>query len=294
MRIPRPARVVRAILARAGAMPDDPDELVEEAPQVPVLGIIGRFAPFVRPYARWLAVGLVPVALLPLIETVEIWLFQVVVDQVLVPRDLDALPSLVIAFVGLTVASGALSYADDVIGTRVAASFTLDVRTALFANLLRQPPDTLDKRRLGDLLSRLSGDVGAVEGLMVDGASVLVSAVLRMCFFAGAMLLIDPELAIVSLLLAPLFWGAARLFASTARRVARERRRRSGTLLALAEGSLGHVALVQASGGRRRSGRSGSCPVAAATGRGCHRGRGRAGHHGSGDPGAGGRPGDPG
>jgi ABC-type multidrug transport system fused ATPase/permease subunit len=248
MRIPSPIGILRAILARAGAMPDDPDGLVEAAPRVPIPGIIRRFAPFIRPYARWLLIGLVPVAILPVIETIEIWLFQVVVDQVLVPRDLDALPTLVVAFVGLTLASGALSYADDVIGTRVAASFTLDVRTALFANLLRQPPDALDTRRLGDVLSRLSGDVGAVEGLMVDGASALVSAVLRMVFFAGAMLLIDAELAVVSLLLAPLFWGAARLFASTARKVARERRRRSGTLLALAEESLGHVALVQASG----------------------------------------------
>lgn len=247
-RPPSPARLVRAILARAGRMPDDPDALVEAAPRVPLLTIVRRFWPFVRPYRGWMVLGLLPVALLPLIETVEIWLFQIVVDDVLTPRELTSLPMLAVAFLGLTLASGAISFADDVIATRVSAGFTLDIRVALFGNLLRQPPDALDRRRLGDLLSRLSGDVGAIEGVMVAGVTDLLSAVLRMLLFAGAMFLIDPALAIVSLLLAPLFWGAARTFASTARRVARERRRRSGGLLALAEESLGHAALVQASG----------------------------------------------
>jgi ABC-type multidrug transport system fused ATPase/permease subunit len=162
--------------------------------------------------------GLAPVALLPVIETVEIWLFQLVVDDVLTPRDLSSLPMLAVAFLGLTVASGVISFADDVIATRVSAGFTLDVRVALFGNLLRQPPDALDRRRLGDLLSRLSGDVGAIENVMVSGVTELLSAVLRMFLFAGAMFLLDPVLTIVSLLLAPLFWGASRTFASTATR----------------------------------------------------------------------------
>jgi ABC-type multidrug transport system fused ATPase/permease subunit len=239
---------VRAVLDRAARLPEDHLRLVAEAPPVPLRATIRRFWPFLRPYRGWLLLGLVPVVLLPLIETLEIWLFQAVVDGVLVPRDLAPLVPLALAFLVLTVATGAISFADDVIATRVAARFTLDLRTALFGHLLRQPPDVLDRQRLGDTLSRLSGDVAAVEGLMVSGVSDLLSAVLRMVLFAGAMLLIDPGLAIVSLLLAPLFWGAARLFATTARRVARERRRRSGTLLSLAEETLGHAALVQASG----------------------------------------------
>jgi ATP-binding cassette subfamily B protein len=242
------ARVLRAVMERAARMPDDPTGLVEAAPRVPLGALVRRFWPFARPYRTWIAVGLIPVALLPIIETIEIWLFQIVVDDVLTPGDLALLPALAIAFLGLTLANGAIGFADDVIATRTAARFTLDIRTALFGHLLRQPPDTLDRRRLGDLLSRLSGDVGAIETLMISSVSDLLSAVMRMVLFAGAMLLIDPQLAIVSLILAPLFWGAARAFSSTARRVSRERRRRSGGLLALAEESLGHVALVQSSG----------------------------------------------
>jgi ABC-type multidrug transport system fused ATPase/permease subunit len=179
---------------------------------------------------------------------VEIWLFQLVVDDVLTPRDLSSLPILAAAFLGLTLAAGVLSYVDTVITTGVAERFTLAVRGAVLSHLLRQPPDALDRRHLGDLLARVSGDVGAVEALMVSAPGELVSAILRTLLFAGAMILIDPLLAVVSLLLAPLFWGTARLFASAVRGLARERRRRTGGVMALAEETLAHAPLVQAAG----------------------------------------------
>jgi ABC-type multidrug transport system fused ATPase/permease subunit len=240
-------KVVRSVLERAARIPADRLGLVADAPPVPLRVLVRRFWPYARPYRAWLLVGLLPVALLPLVDTIEIWLFQVVVDDVLTPRDLGPLPLLAAAFIALTLASGALSFADDVIATRVSQRFTLDLRTALFDHLLRQPPDALDRRRLGDLLSRLSSDVAAIESLLISGMGEALSAVVRMVLFAGAMLLIDPALAVVSLLLAPLFWGAARAFAAFIKGVSRERRRRSGALLTIAEESLSHAALVQAS-----------------------------------------------
>jgi ABC-type multidrug transport system fused ATPase/permease subunit len=246
-----PLRLVRAALERIGRVAADHAGIIAAAPPVPLTTLVRRFWPFARPDRWWYLAGLVPVALLPLIEALEIWLFQAVVDDVLVPRDLDALFILAAAFLGLTVASGAISYVDEVIAARVSQRFTLRVRLALFEHLLRQSPDALDRRRLGDLLSRLSTDVGAIESLLISGVAEALASVVRMALFAGAMLLIDVQLAIISLVLAPLFWGAARAFASVARNVARERRRRTGGLLALAEESLSHQALVQASGRER-------------------------------------------
>ena len=239
---------IQHLLERIARAPVGGISLIPPAPPVPILTILRRFWPFLRPDLAWLLVGLAPLAVMPFIETLEIWLFQVVVDDVLTPRDLDPLLLIAGTFIGLTLLAGVLSFVDDIISTRVSERFTLAVRMAVFAHLLRQPPDALDRRRQGDLLSRVSGDVSAIEALMVSGPGALVSAVIRALLFAGAMLLIDPLLTVVSLLLAPLFWGAARLFASAARGLARERRRRSGGVMALAEESLSQVALVQAAG----------------------------------------------
>ncbi len=240
--------IVHRVLERIVRAPMGVSSFIPAAPPVPIRAIVRRFWPFLRPQRRWIVVGFIPLALLPLVETVEIWLFQVVVDDVLAPGDLSSLPALAAAFIILTLVAGLLSFMDDVISTHVSERFTLAVRGAVFRHLLRQPPDALDRRHVGDTLSRVSGDVSAVDGLMVSAPGEIVSAVTRATLFAGAMLLIDPALAVVSILLAPLFWGAARLFGSAARSLAREQRRRSGGVMALAEESLTHAPLVQAAG----------------------------------------------
>jgi ABC-type multidrug transport system fused ATPase/permease subunit len=240
--------IAHRVLDRLVRAPRDVASFIPPAPPVPITTIARRFWPFLRPYRRWLAVGFLPLLLLPLVEAIEIWLFQVVVDGVMVPGDLALLPVLAAAFLGLTLISGLLGYVDDVVGTHVAERFKLALQRAIFSHLLRQPPDAIDRRHLGDLLARISGDVSTVDGLMVSAPGEVVSAVARVVLFAGAMFLIDPVLALISLLLAPLFWGAARLFASAARGLARERRRRSGGVMVLAEESLSHSALVQSAG----------------------------------------------
>jgi ATP-binding cassette, subfamily B, bacterial len=72
-------------------VPSGEGALVAEAPRVPVREIFRRFWPDARPYRRWIPVGLVLIAIGAAIETAEIWMFKLVVDEVLVPGDLEPL-----------------------------------------------------------------------------------------------------------------------------------------------------------------------------------------------------------
>ena len=127
----------------------------------------------------------------------------------------------------------------------VGERFTLALRTRLLSHLQRLEPDALDRRRHGDVLARLTGDVHAIETLLLSAVAELVQALARLVFFAGALCLLSWKLALASLVVVPLFYFAARRFARLARRAARERRRRSGSLTAVAEESLANTALVQ-------------------------------------------------
>ena len=73
---------VRRLVAGAeeGAAP------VAAAPVVPVREVFLRFWPLARPYRRWLPLILFLVALGPAIEAATIWMYKVLVDEVLVPR----------------------------------------------------------------------------------------------------------------------------------------------------------------------------------------------------------------
>ena len=209
--------------------------------------VLRRFWPDARPYRRWLPLGLVLIAAGVAIETVEIYLFKLVVDEVLVPGDLGPLLPIGLATAGLLILGGAVALADDLLGTWLGERFLLSMRTRVFGHLLTLSPDTLDRRRLGDVLTRLGGDVGAIEAFVLSGVADALAAVLSIGFFAGALFYLQWDLALVSLIVAPLFFLTARRFSGLIKRASREKRRRSGSLGAVAQDTLGNTALVQAS-----------------------------------------------
>jgi ATP-binding cassette, subfamily B, bacterial len=240
----RPGRLRALLLPKRHA-----SDLVAAAPGVPPRELARRFWPYARRYRAGIAAGLVLVAVLPGVQAAEIWLFKVVVDDVIVPGDLGALPVLAAIVVALTLLGAALSFAEDYAWTWAGERFLLDLRTAFFSHLQRLSFDTLDRRRLGDLIARMGGDIQAIESFVLGGLGEAVSAIARIAFFAGALFLLDWQLALYALALAPPFYLAARYFARLARHAAREKRRRSGALSAVAEESLANTALVQSVNG---------------------------------------------
>jgi ATP-binding cassette subfamily B protein len=221
--------------------------MVAHAPTLPAREVVRRFWPDARPFRRWLPLALALIAAGVAVETAEIYLFKLVVDEVLVPGDLGPLLWIGAACVGLLLAGGAVALADDLLNTWLGERFLLTMRTRVFGHLLTLSPDSLDRRRLGDVLTRLGGDVAAIEAFVLSGVASAFAAVLQIAFFVGALFYLQWDLALVSLIVAPLFFLAARRFSGLIKRASREKRRRSGSLGAVAQDTLGNVALVQAS-----------------------------------------------
>jgi ABC-type multidrug transport system fused ATPase/permease subunit len=236
---------------RALFSPSEEGGSVAAAPPVPAREVFRRFWPYARPYQRWLVVSLVFVALLPAIEAAEIWLFQRVIDDVLVPRDIGLLWNIAVLYLALNLASGLISYLSEYLSTWVGERFLLDIRAAMFTHVLRLDPDTLHQRKLGDILTRFTGDVAAIEAFVLWGGVEVASAGLRILFFGGALFLLDPLLAMLSLLVVPPSLLLGGTLSRLIRRAARERRRRSGSLSSITEESLSNLAVVQAFGQTR-------------------------------------------
>jgi ATP-binding cassette, subfamily B, bacterial len=237
-----PRERLRALLATG----ESSEGFIAAAPPVPVREIFRRFWPYARPYRKWLAVSLIFIVIAPAIDAAMIWMFKIVVDEVLVPRDFDAFWWVAAAYIGLTLLSGIVEFIDEYLSTWVGQHFLLDLRTRLFSHLQSLPLGFFERRRQGDLLARLTGDIGAIEGLVLSGVADFLSYVFSVIFFTAALFYLQWDLALVSLVVAPLFWTTSKRFSQLIRTASRERRRRSGSLTAVAEESLGNVQVVQA------------------------------------------------
>ena len=220
--------------------------LIAGAPMVPVRDVFRRFWPYAKPYRRWLSLILLLVVLAPAIEAATIWMYKVLIDEVLVPRDFGLLGWAMLAYLGLTLAQGFVTFCDQYLSEWVGGRFSVGLRMAFFEHLHGLPLGFFDRRSLGDMISRLSDDVEEIENLVLSGLASSLAYLFQLVFFVGALFYLEWRLALVSLFVVPLFWFAARHFSRKIKRAAREERRRSGSISAVAEESLSNAMLVQA------------------------------------------------
>ncbi|HEU0023324.1 MAG TPA: ABC transporter ATP-binding protein [Thermoleophilaceae bacterium] len=228
-------------------VPSGEGALIAQAPVVPIREIFRRFWPDARPFRRWIPLGLLFIAVGAAIETAEIWMFKLVVDEVLVPGDLGPLVWIIALYVGFTIADGLISFGDDYLATWLGERFLQRLRRRLFSHVQSLSVDVLDRRRLGDLIARLTSDVQAIENFVLSGVADGLSSVLRIIFFSGALFYLQWQLALVALIVTPIFLLVARSFSRLIKHASREKRRRSGSLSAVAEESLANHMLIQAS-----------------------------------------------
>jgi ABC-type multidrug transport system fused ATPase/permease subunit len=237
---------VRKLLARLVAPGDGTDHLIAHAPEVRLREVMRRFWPFARRHRRWIPVLLILVALSALIETAEIYLFKLLVDDVLVPADLAALAPIAGIYLALSLTGGLIAFGEDYLGTSIGERFILALRTRVFDHVQRLSLDVFHRHRMGDLITRVNSDVQQIETLVLSGVTDGLSALLRIIFFGGALIYLDWQLALIALFVAPLFWVVAKHFSRLIKRASREKRRRVGSLSSIAEESFSNAALIQA------------------------------------------------
>lgn len=236
--------------ASTGGAPDrgsrPSEELQGRAPVLPLREVFARFWPYTKPFRTRLFLGLALGLALPVVEAVTIWMFKVLTDEVLVPKDLDAFWPIACVYVVITAVAGTLGFASSYLSSWLGQHFVLSLRTDLFGHLHSLSLDVLESRRIGDMLARLTGDVDAVEQLVVSGVTRSLGNILRVVLFTGALFWLRWELAVAALAVTPLFWVAARSFSRRIKTASREARHRSGLMSTVAEESLGNAPLVQA------------------------------------------------
>jgi len=220
--------------------------IVAAAPVMQLREILRRFWPYARPYRRWLPLILLFAVLGSAIDAATIWMYKVLVDEVLVPRDFGLLLWVVLAYLGLTLVGGVVSFCEEYLSEWVGGRLTVSLRTDLFRHLQGLSLRFFDRRSLGDMIARLSNDIEEIEELMVSEVALALTYLFQLVFFVGALFYLEWRLALVSLLVVPLFLIVARYFSQRIRDATREERRRSGSVSAVAEESLSNVALVQA------------------------------------------------
>jgi ATP-binding cassette subfamily B multidrug efflux pump len=174
--------------------------------------LIARLWPLARPHRHWLWAALVLTPLGVLGALVQPVLLKTAIDQHIATGDLDGLGLMAIAFVAVVglgfTASAIANYALNILGLRALTA----LRRRVFTHVMDQGQRFFDTRTTGALMTRTTNDVEAVYESLAWGVVSLLSDGLLLIGILVAMLLLDWQLTLVSLSLAPVIVLTVDLF----------------------------------------------------------------------------------
>ncbi|MFE6173067.1 ABC transporter ATP-binding protein [Streptomyces sp. NPDC056464] len=210
-----------------------------------------RFWPLTRGDRRWLAVIVACVVVAALAETASILLFAELTDHALKAGSVSAFWGPAAAWLGVAALGALVGYLGNSLATWTAERFVLRLRAKVFRHVQDMPPHFFQQHRQGDLVERLTGDVEAIEEMVVSGVAGTVAAVFSALFYSATALYLRWDLALATFVLAPLFLLAARRFSSRIRTASQDERVADGGITSVVAESLGNVVLTQAYNRRR-------------------------------------------
>jgi len=210
--------------------------------------ILKRLFVFLTPY--WHTLSLSGVLLLGRagLELVPPLFHRAIVDEAIGARDLSRLGVLLGSLVGVYALVELINVGDSYIRHALGARFILDLRVHLYAYLQRLSLSFFERTSTGELMSRVTNDVNALERFVTHGSALTAADLLRLVGAGIVLFVLEWRLALLVLLPMPVLAIMLRYFNTRVRPIYRSVRDRLGDINARLQDSLSGIRVIQAFG----------------------------------------------
>ena len=127
----------------------------------------------------------------------------------------------------------------------IAQKFVADLRGDLFAHMQRLSLRFHDRQRTGDLITRLTSDIQAIQDVLANGTIILFSNVFLLVGMMSVMFWLNWRFSLAALSLSPLLFASVFLYTKRIRVASRAARTSTGLLASLAQETLASIRIVQ-------------------------------------------------
>jgi ATP-binding cassette subfamily B protein len=176
-----------------------------------------RLLRYVKPYWKIAAGALVLTILVNILGSLQPRFTQYAVDGFIAPLKTDGIWLFSLLFFGLFLFRFLFSYAQEILVNIVGQKVMFDLRTQIFTKLQWQEVAYYDKHPVGRILTRLTGDVDALNELFTAGVIDVLGDLVIIFAIIAQMFWLDWRLALVSLISVPLLFAATNWFRKRAR-----------------------------------------------------------------------------
>ncbi len=181
------------------------------------LRIARRLLRYLKPYWPLVTAALVLTLVTNILISTQPYFTKMAVDDFITPRNGDGIWLFAFAFFGVFLFRFVFSYIQEVLLNHVGQRVMFDLRTELFTKLQNQEVAYYDQYPVGRTMTRLTGDVDALNELFTSGVIDVLGDLVVIFAIVGIMFWLDWKLALVSLITVPLLFAATNWFRKHAR-----------------------------------------------------------------------------
>ncbi len=162
-----------------------------------------RLFTYLAPYRIFLVVGLGAAVVASLLQLGPPYLIKIIIDKVLVQKNLSLLNYLILALLGLYLLHSGLTALRIIYVNKVQQGLIFDLRNEAHQHLQRLSLSYFEKRQSGRIVSRVVNDVEALQAIISTGGVTLVIALVTLVGSLIILIGLNPKLTLLAMIPIP-------------------------------------------------------------------------------------------
>ena len=245
-----------------------PEPLAPEPANTPPAPFVSRrrglsIWELLRPHQAQLWLGLAAIAGESVADVLGPWPLKIVLDNVIAHKashgwlfrvirrtaGTDAMHILLFAcaaVLAIALLDAVCTYGEKYVTTTVGQWVTHDLRSRLYAQVQRLSLAYHDQSKTGDLISRVTSDIDAIQTFIVSGLLSIVVDVATIVGMIGVMLWLNWKLTLIAMAVVPVLFAIVYTYTRRVKKYSREVRQHEGKMLSVVQEVLGSIRLVKA------------------------------------------------
>ncbi len=216
-----------------------------------------------RPHIKLLMAGLVAVVGEGVADLLQPWPLKIVLDNVLKSREIhgwlnqfilstvgqDKLAILrfaALAVLAVAVVDAICTYAEKYVTTSVGQWVMHDLRRTLYHHIQRLSLAYHDRKQTGDLISRVTNDIDAIQTFITSGLLGAFVNCLTLFGMVGVMLYLNWQFTLIALSIAPVLFAVVYSYTRRIKKASREVRKKEGEMVSVMQEVLSSIRVVKA------------------------------------------------
>ncbi len=213
--------------------------------RLPSLRALGWLWPRIRPHRWALAAAITCLTLSAAIGLAFPQIVRHLLDAAFVRHDRGMLDRIAVLLAGLFTIQALSNFVQTYLLSATGERVVARLRQDLFEHLVRLSPAFFAERRTGELVSRLSADIGTIQGLVSFQISEFARQSLYLVGGITLLTLTNPHLMATALVVVPFVVGSAMFFGRLLRRASTKVQDQVADATAVAEEAFSEIRIVQ-------------------------------------------------